>query len=116
MPCAFGCANARLANASTGWGSAVWSSPGRLSASHPTRFRASSPIGGSGAQSVETVLCPSNAKTERLLIEHSRLVGVSSHTARPPGRQHVRIVGLGQGKGYWTLPAVVGAREYLACT
>src|SRR5437762_6412426 len=52
-------------------------------------------IGGLGAQRVETVLGPGHAKTEGLLIERSRLGGVSIPVTRPPGRQHVWIVGLG---------------------
>ena len=40
---------------------------------------------------------------------------VSSHATLPPGRQHVWIVGLGEGKGDRALLAVVGAGERLAC-
>src|SRR5205814_8329184 len=45
-------------------------------------FRASSRIEGLRAQRVETVLCPGHAKTEGLLIERSRLGGVSIPATR----------------------------------
>jgi hypothetical protein len=69
---------------------------------------------GSGAQGIETVLCPGLAKNEGLLVERSRLGGVSSHITRPPGRQHVWIVGLGEGEGDCALPAGAGACDVAA--
>ena len=56
------------------------------------------------SQRVETVLRLGHAKTEGLAIERARLGGVGGHAACPPGRQHVGIVGLGEGEGDRALP------------
>src|SRR5207244_13527730 len=79
-------------------------------------IRASSRIECLRSQRDETVSCPGHAKTEVLLIDRSRLGGVSIPATRPPGRQHFWIVGLREREGDRALHAVVGVGKHLACT